>query len=158
RRENLPVIQHVDLEGRIKPGYGAYSNRLFHDPALQKEILRDLSEKRALVDTTTIKHAYPHCWRCKTPLMYYARPSWFLKTTEFKDAMIEANKGVNWLPDHIKEGRFGKWLENNVDWPISRDRYWGSPLNIWSHEKDPSNILCPSSIRELNEKGAILKS
>ncbi len=99
------------------------------------------------------EHAYPHCWRCETPLIYYAKSNWYVRTTAAKDDLLAANEGVHWYPEHIKHGRFGNWLENNVDWALSRERYWGTPLPIWRSE-DGEDTICVGSREELRELGA----
>ncbi|HEX2126808.1 MAG TPA: class I tRNA ligase family protein, partial [Thermoleophilaceae bacterium] len=116
------------------------------------KIIEALRESGRLFRAGEYEHAYPHCWRCDTPLIYYAKTNWYARTTEMKDELLAANETITWYPEHIKHGRFGKWLENNVDWALSRERYWGTPLPIWRAED--GEVICVGSRQELRELGA----
>ncbi len=98
-------------------------------------------------------HSYPHCWRCGTPLLYYAKPSWYIATSEVKDRLLAANETVTWYPEHIKHGRFGNWLEGNVDWALSRERYWGTPLPVWRCSEGHVRVV--GSLAELKELSGV---
>lgn len=126
---SLPIINPVDEEGKFTKQIAPWQGVFVKDA--DKDIIRNLKKRGILFRRDQIKHSYPFCWRCSSPLIYYARNSWFIKTTEFRDKLIEQNKSINWVPRFVGEGRFGMWLKGNVDWAISRDRFWGTPLNIW---------------------------
>ena len=131
RKYDLPFVQFVDGKGNMTeetPFAGLFVKKA--DP----EVLKDLDARELLFDAPKFEHSYPHCWRCDTPLIYYARESWFIKMTAVKDDLIKNNNTINWIPESIGKGRFGDWLENVQDWGISRNRYWGTPLNIWECE------------------------
>ena len=131
RKYDLPFVQFVNGKGELTeetPYAGLFVKKA--DP----EVLKDLDAQGKLFDAPKFEHEYPHCWRCDTPLIYYARESWFVKMTAVRDDLVRNNKTVNWIPQSIGEGRFGNWLENIQDWGISRNRYWGTPLNIWECE------------------------
>ena len=146
RRYGLPFVQFVNGKGELTeetPYAGVFCKKA--DP----QILKDLEEKSLLFDAPKFEHDYPHCWRCDTPLIYYARESWFIKMTEVKEDLIRNNNTINWIPESIGKGRFGDWLENVQDWGISRNRYWGTPLNIWECECGHMHSI--GSIEELKQ-------
>ena len=146
RKYDLPFVQFVDGKGNLTddtPYAGVFVKKA--DPM----ILKDLEEKGLLFDAPKFEHDYPFCWRCDTPLIYYARESWFIKMTAVKDDLIRNNNTINWIPESIGKGRFGDWLKNVQDWGISRNRYWGTPLNIWQCEC--GHMQCIGSIEELKK-------
>ncbi|MBS7008844.1 isoleucine--tRNA ligase [Anaerostipes sp.] len=144
RKYGLPFVQLVDEKGEMTketPWAGTFCKDA------DKLILKDLEERGLLFAALDFEHSYPHCWRCDTPLIYYARESWFIKMTDVKDQLIKNNNTVNWIPESIGKGRFGDWLENVQDWGISRNRYWGTPLNVWECECGHQHAI--GSIEEL---------
>ena len=149
KRYGLPVVQLINEEGKFPCDCGEFTGvgAQAADPA----VVKDLKSRNLLLKTLEITHSYPFCWRCDTPLIYYARSSWFIKVTAIKDRLIAANRSVNWMPDTIKEGRMGNFLENVIDWGLSRDRYWGTPLPVWVCP-DCGEIEVIGSRKELEEK------
>ena len=157
RLYDLPFIQFVDLKGymteepfkgmRAKPSKAELEKGVV---SCVPEVLKELAGRNLLFADPKFEHDYPHCWRCGTPLLYYARESWFIKMTAVKDDLVRNNKEINWIPPTIGEGRFGNWLENIQDWGISRNRYWGTPLNIWECE-DCGKQISVGSRKELAE-------
>ena len=148
REKGISFVNPVGKDGCYLEG--PWKGRLVTDTDLEIEIIKYLKENDKLFKKIKIVHDYPHCWRCKSPLIYYAKPAWYVETTKYKDKIINANKKVNWYPDYIGEKRFANWLENMVDWGISRNRYWGCPMPIWTCECGHKEVI--GSLDELQEK------
>jgi len=146
---DLPVVMTVAPDGTFIPAVRPWAGMFVKDA--DPLITEDLRSRGLLLYAGTYTHTYPFCWRCDTPLLYYARPTWYIRTSQYKDRMVELNETINWYPGHIKQGRFGNWLENNVDWALGRERYWGTPLPVWECEKC-NHQECIGSVAELEEK------
>ncbi len=156
RAYDLPFLQLVDKSGNMTPEVKDFAGKFVKEA--DPEIIENLKRRGLLYKKETITHSYPHCWRCKTPLLYYARASWYIATTKFAPKMVELNKTINWVPPEVGTGRFGNWLAENKDWALSRDRFWGTPLNIWicTNEKC-GHTQSIGSVEELRKYGMMEK-
>ncbi len=159
-REGLPKIHTVGLDGKFLPGVEFLAGRFVMEkdeagkPLVAVDIINDLTKRGLFFGKKNYEHTYPHCWRCKTPLIYYARDSWYIRMSELRDELVKQNEKINWEPSHIKEGRFGEWLREIKDWAISRERYWGTPLPIWQTEDKREKIIVDSieTLRKYSKK------
>jgi isoleucyl-tRNA synthetase len=150
QRHNLAFLQPVDLRGRFPKSLPVVGGLFVKDA--DPLLIEELKRRGVLWKSGRIMHSYPHCWRCDTPLLYYARTSWFVRTTSYRDTMLARNAAVDWHPPEVGEGRFGEWLKNNIDWAISRDRYWGTPLPVWVCDANESHIDVIGSYAALTSK------
>ena len=148
RKHGIPLVLAVNTDGLIDPMATPFAGRWFREEGLDVDILKHLLEKGLVLGKEKYTHSYPFDYRTGSPLMYFPRPAWFIRTTAFKDMMLEANALIGWEPEHIRDGRFGNWLENIADWNVTRERYWGSPLPVWQTE-DGSESVCVESVSEL---------
>jgi isoleucyl-tRNA synthetase len=147
REYGLPVVNPVEADGTFAADVPLVGGEFFKKA--DAVLVKDLQDRGVLFRHVAYEHSYPHCWRCHTPVMYYALPSWYIRTTQVKDALLRENEKTNWFPDSVKWGRYGDWLRNNIDWALSRSRYWGTPLPIWRCAED--HQVCVGSLAELGE-------
>ncbi len=150
RRYGLPVVNPVRGDGTFESSLPLIGGQFFKEA--DKALVKDLKSRELLFKHLPYEHSYPHCWRCHTPLLYYAQPSWYIRTTKIKEALLRENAATDWHPETIKDGRYGDWLNNNIDWALSRNRFWGTPLPIWRCESgEKSHDICVGSLKELSQ-------
>ena len=152
QQAGLLVVNPVKADGTYDERIGEYAGRFVKDA--DQDLVGALRERGRLLRSEDYEHAYPHCWRCSTPLLYYAKPSWYIATSTIRDDLLAANDAITWHPPHIKEGRFGDWLRGNVDWALSRERYWGTPLPLWRCAE--GHVHCIGSFEELEQLSGVL--
>jgi isoleucyl-tRNA synthetase len=145
----MPIVNPIGPDGKFLREVPMVGGRFFKDA--DEDLTADLKKRGLLFRGGHFEHSYPHCWRCHTPLLYYALPAWYIRTTQIKDRLLEENARTNWFPETVKEGRYGEWLRNNVDWSLSRSRYWGTPLPLWVCGENEDHITCVGSLKELGD-------
>jgi isoleucyl-tRNA synthetase len=150
-REGLTVVNPVRADGTYDERIGRYARRKVKE--CDADLVEDLRSRGLLLREEAYEHSYPHCWRCGTALLYYAKPSWYIATSQIKDRLLAANETIRWAPESIKHGRFGNWLENNVDWALSRERYWGTPLPVWRCDHGCVKVI--GSLAELERESGV---